>query len=598
MIKLILASILPLYLNMRNKKTKRFWIGAPPWIMIGSVVILLPIFIYWTLDNINRQNEITKRLMIEKGDALIRSVEAGTRTGMMGMMSMIGSLYFQRLLQETAHQHDIEYIIITDSNGNIKYHSDQSSIGKKYGEDLDLLSLIKTGELQYRYVSGPEKTSIFEVYRRFSPREIHRPYNWRFFPRIQPKDRLPPRDPKEADRIIFIGLDMSYFEAARKEDSQHTIIMGVILLLIGFGGISSLFLVQAYRSTRSSLTKIKAFSDNVVENMPIGLVALDTEKQVMSCNQTAEEFLRIISAEITGNPADEVLPDEFIDLINELDQTKSNIEREIEIELKDGLKAPIDVSASILEDDIDSFLGYIILFRDLTEVQTLKKEVERSRRLASIGRLAAGVAHEIRNPLSSIKGFATYFGERYKDSSEDRKTAEIMVHEVERLNRVISQLLEFAKPVNIKKENISLGKIIQHSIKMIERSALDKNIDIQMNVPSGLPEIAVDSDRINQVFLNLYLNSIEAMENGGTLSVTVSHDMELQRLKIEIEDNGKGIDQKDLANVFDPYFTTRQSGTGLGLAIVHRIIESHNGEVRIESEPGKGTSVIIYLPVD
>ena len=88
------------------------------------------------------------------------------------------------------------------------------------------------------------------------------------------------------------------------------------------------------------------------------------------------------------------------------------------------------------------------------------------------------------------------------------------------------------------------------------------------------------------------------MENGGTLSVTVSHDMELQRLKIEIEDNGKGIDQKDLANVFDPYFTTRQSGTGLGLAIVHRIIESHNGEVRIESEPGKGTSVIIYLPVD
>ena len=95
-----------------------------------------------------------------------------------------------------------------------------------------------------------------------------------------------------------------------------------------------------------------------------------------------------------------------------------------------------------------------------------------------------------------------------------------------------------------------------------------------------------------------FYDSIESMENGGTLSVTVSHDMELQRLKIEIEDNGKGIDQKDLANVFDPYFTTRQSGTGLGLAIVHRIIESHNGEVRIESEPGKGTSVIIYLPVD
>ncbi len=596
-----MALILPMYLDMKDKKSRRFWIGTPPWIIIGSVIILIPIFIYWTFDNIHRQNEITERLLIEKGDALIRSVETGTRTGMMGIMSLMGGgYYFQRLLQETAQQHDIDYILVTDSEGTIKYHSNQSSVGQEYGKDMDLSSLIKTRELQYRYVSAPDKSSTFEVYRNFSPREIHRPYHWRFIPpgTKPPYDQLPPLEPKEADLIIFIGLDMSYIDMARKEDSRHTIIMAIVMLLLGFGGISSLLLVQAYRSARSSLTRIKAFSDNVVENMPIGLIALDTEKRIMSFNQTAEEFLQITASEIMGKQANNILPVVFTDLITEIEESRSGIEKEIEAELEDNRKASLDVSVSLLVDDNNSFLGYIILFRDLTEVQSLKKEVERSRRLASIGRLAAGVAHEIRNPLSSIKGFATYFGERYKDIPEDKKTAEIMVKEVERLNRVISQLLDFARPVNIKKENITLDTIIHHSIKMIEKSALDKNIAVNVNIPSELPELAVDPDRINQVLLNLYLNSIEAMEDGGRLSITAKHDRGSKRLEIEVEDTGKGIDQKDLANVFDPYFTTRQSGTGLGLAIVHRIIESHNGEVRIESEPGNGTRVTVYLPVE
>jgi two-component system sensor histidine kinase HydH len=194
-----------------------------------------------------------------------------------------------------------------------------------------------------------------------------------------------------------------------------------------------------------------------------------------------------------------------------------------------------------------------------------------------------------------LKGVSA-FRERYRDNPEDQKTAEIMVQEVERLNRVIGQLLEFARPMSVRKKPTSLQTVIQHSLKMIERDAQAKNINIRTNVSPEIEEVSIDPDRINQVFLNLYLNGIEAMEDGGTLSVDLYPDQDGRHIKIAISDTGIGINKEDLVHVFDPYFTTKQSGTGLGLAIVHKIIESHKGEVRVESEAGKGTVVTIILP--
>ena len=401
----------------------------------------------------------------------------------------------------------------------------------------------------------------------------------------------------EPKHIIFIGLDMGAIEAARKEDVRHTVLMGVILLLIGFAGVVSLFLAQAYRSTKTSLTRIKAFSDTVVENMPIGLLVIDPDGKIASFNQTAEAVLQLSSNAVLDKKANEILPKQLWSLIDELETRKGIIEKEIDCPLEDGRTTPLDVSVSLLEGDDGTFLGYVILFRDLIEVQHLKREIERNRRLASLGRLAAGIAHEIRNPLSSIKGFATYFRERYKKIPEDQKIAEIMVQEVERLNRVIGQLLEFARPVEINKKPTSIHTVIQHSLKMIQRQAQEKNIIISTNLSPEIKNVSVDADRINQVLLNLYINSIEAMEHGGKLSVELSWDENSKTAKITVSDTGAGIKKEDMAHIFDPYFTTKQSGTGLGLAIVHKIIDSHKGEVRVKSESGKGTTVSILLPV-
>lgn len=587
---------------MRKIKVKPdWWVGISPWIILGAVLVLVPLFVFMTVENINRQKESTTRLLMEKGAALIRSFEAGARTGMMGMRW--GGLQVQRLLTETAQQPDIIYLMVTDSDGGILAHSDPSKIGKRHGTGLHLKDISGSQDVNWRQVPGGNGSQIFEVYRQFAPTRgrarrhqigvQHRRAGPRDWCRPHMHPGISGNDPGQ---VIFVGLDMGDVEAARKEDMRHSVVMAVTFLLIAFAGIVSLFLAQAYRSTRSSLSRLKAFSDNLVENMPIGLVAIDINGKIASFNRTAESVLKLPSGEVLWKTPGQVLPRPLRELIGELERGRGIIEREIDCPVRGGETIPLEVIATFFQEEYGGFLGYVVLFRDLSQIQHLKKEVQRSQRLASIGRLAAGVAHEIRNPLSSIKGFATYFKERYREVPEDQKTAEVMIQEVERLNKVIGQLLEFARPMSIQERPTSPQALIRDSLKLIEGDAKEKAINVKSSVPPEIRGLMIDPDRFKQVLLNLYLNAIEAMGNGGTLSVELRRDQVERDIQVIISDTGTGIKEEDLPNIFDPYFTSKSSGTGLGLAIVLKIIESHGGKIGVESQPGEGTRVTITLP--
>lgn len=580
-----------------NRTLRHSWIAVPPWFILGAVAILVPIFVFWTFQNIRKQKEGMTLLLLEKGAALIRSFEAGTRTGMMGMMGMrAGAFQLQRLLMETAQQQDIVHLLVTDREGTVLAHNDPARIGQTYGKELDLERISHAEKVEWRLVQESSGSETFEVFRRFSPARMPGRGPGRMMQEHWPQDSPAPKE-WTADRgmIIFVGLDMGPLEEARKRDMRQGLLTALVLLLIGFAGIVLLFLGQAYRSARSSLTRIKAFSDKVVESMPIGLLALDPQGIIVSLNHAAGNVLRL-SGPILGRKADGAIPPRLYEMVRQPGSGKKVTAGELDCPVAGGRVVPLDVIVSTLEGEDGSFLGHILLFRDMTEIQDLKREVETSRRLASLGRLAAGVAHEIRNPLSSIKGFATYFKERYRDVPEDKSTAEIMVQEVDRLNRVITDLLEFARPMSIQKKPASPHALIHHSLNTIRQQALQKGIQIQTNLPADPIEIPMDPDKMNQVLLNLYLNALEAMDPGGTLSVDLVRGQDGKGIRIGVKDTGAGIRREDLAHVFDPYFTTRPSGTGLGLAIVHKIMESHRGEVRAESEPGRGTTVTLYLP--
>jgi len=559
--------------------------------------VLFPIFAFMITENLNRQKENTVRLLLEKGTALIRSFEAGTRTGMMGRMR--SGFKLQRLLTETAQLPDIVHLLVVNTNGVILAHNDLSQIGEKYGNDLDLEKISGTPSEQWRFKSYPDGKNIFEVFRRFSPTGGpmgKRHGRMMFNPNAKHHMHMQ-QDVLFDPQIIFVGLDMETIEAAQKADARHTVVMGIILLLIGFAGIIFLFLTHSYRTTKASLSRVKAFSDNLVENVPIGLIAVDDNQKIVSFNNVAEAVLGISIEKAIQKKAKEILPIELLNQIDNPDIKKGIVEEEIDCLVQDGRSIPLQVSATLLHDEDQTFLGHVLLFKDLSEVQALRREIARNQRLASIGRLAAGVAHEIRNPLSSIKGFATYFKERYRENKDDQQTADIMIQEVERLNRVVGQLLEFARPINISRKPTSIAAIIEDSLRLVEREASIKNIKIETRFSSPVNEIFIDPDRINQVLLNLYLNAIEAMENGGRLSVVLLLDEENKWIKISVKDTGVGIKKEELAHVFDPYFTTKPSGTGLGLAIVHNIIDAHDGKMKVESSPKKGTTVTLFLPI-
>ncbi|MDP3039705.1 MAG: ATP-binding protein, partial [Deltaproteobacteria bacterium] len=273
--------------------------------------------------------------------------------------------------------------------------------------------------------------------------------------------------------------------------------------------------------------------------------------------------------------------------------------RDMEVEIKppSGGRIPLSLSAAPLKDETGREMGLVLLLRDLREIRDLQEKVRRSERLASLGRLAAGVAHEIRNPLSSIRGFAQYFMRRLKGQEEEQRYASIMVKEVDRLNRVISELLDFARPKEPHREPHTLEEIFESSLKLLKPELASKGVTVEKSYEPNLPIVRVDRDQLSQVFLNLFLNSLESIEGKGRIMVSLKQIIDPPGVNVVIADTGRGIPSEDLGKVFEPFFSTKRKGTGLGLAIVHQIVEGHGGNIAVDSQEGMGTTFRITLPV-
>jgi two-component system sensor histidine kinase HydH len=591
---------------MTTVKKKRFPLISPL-LFVGILLILLPIFTFMTMDRLKKQKEFSTQRLMEKGISLIRTFEAGTRTGFFTMGW--GARRIQTMLFETSLQPEIVYMMITSKDGIIVAHSDASRVGKIFNA-MPAISNINQdiSEFNHRKRQLKDQTQVFEVFKRFAPirsnrhkhmrgmllqgdttrssqRKVERQTKEWCRPYLQSQDG---NMPEKVQHYIFAGLSMAKEKIARERLLKHTIWRGFFFFALGCVGFIALFAFQGYRSAKESLTRVKAFSDNVIENMPSGLISINLNHEITSMNKTAKDIL--------GEDLTNSVP-KLIALIKKQEISKEIIHQEIDLVVDRNKTIGLDITASPLKDSENQITGFLFLFKDLTQIKELKKQVETNRRLAAIGKLAAGVAHEIRNPLSSVKGFATYFGKRYKENSSDRQTADIMVKEVERINRSITQLLEFAKPMSVEKKPVDINVMIEHSLKLVHHDIVRKKIQTKVDINLETPLIYTDGDRMNQVLLNLYINAIQAMEEGGKLEIRVLEKEQQGVIEIMVKDNGSGIGKETLNLIFDPYFTTRPTGTGLGLSIVHTIIENLGGSIKVQSTEGEGSCFIINLPV-
>ncbi|MBU0462087.1 MAG: PAS domain-containing protein [Proteobacteria bacterium] len=590
------------------KKYKFPWIS--PLFLIGVLLIMLPIFTFMTLDRLEKQKEFLTQRLLEKGASLIRTFEAGTRTGMFTMRW--GANRIQAMLLETALQPEVIYMMITSKDGLILAHSDASMVGQIFDAMSGTVKINEDTAMVYHRVRlQKDQTQVFEVFKRFVPirsgsmrghmrkdgMPMHRYQDSSDMQNFEKgiKDWSQPylknqwdTLPEMAEHYIFAGLSMERARIARDRLLKETVLRGILFFILGCVGMVALFVFQAYRSAKASLTSVKAFSDNVIQNMPSGLVTINQDHEITSVNNAAKNIL--------GGDLTQPYP-QMIELIKEMEISQDVLNREINFIIAPDRKLDLDITASPIKDYENQIMGFLFLFRDLTQIRELKKQVETNKRLAAIGKLAAGVAHEIRNPLSSIKGFATYFGKRYEDKPSDKEIAQIMVKEVERINRSVTQLLEFAKPMIVEKKQVDIKEMITHSLKLVHHDLGKKNIETRVNIDTKKIVIHTDGDRMNQVLLNLYINAIEALDDKGILEIQVQDAVMDEQIEIRVKDNGQGIDEASLDLIFDPYFTTRPRGTGLGLSIVHRIIENLDASIRVESKKGKGTCFIINLPV-
>lgn len=215
------------------------------------------------------------------------------------------------------------------------------------------------------------------------------------------------------------------------------------------------------------------------------------------------------------------------------------------------------------------------------EAARLEAEVARNEKMAAVGALAAGVAHEIRNPLSSIKGYATYFQYRFEEGSEDREAASVLAREVDRLNRVITDLLGLSNQAKMKLAPVDLVEVGRHVLRLLRENAASRRVELQLRTGRPIPLVMADMEKMSQALLNLCLNAIDAMPDGGRLILAISGSR--SRICLTVKDFGQGIPQEIMGRIFDPYFTTKGSGTGLGLPMVHKIIAAHNGQIDVHS---------------
>ena len=555
-----------------EKKLHPAWFNISPWIVLVMLIVLVPVMTITTMQDLKRQRSFMTELLREKGFAMIRSFEAGLRSSPQKMWT---PFELQKFLIESAQQPDMDYMVITDTKGTIIADSDPSLLGGKYDPQLPLEEIAGRTKPEWRQFLRSDGADTFEVYQTLAIDGTL----------IFPRDGQQPL-------ILFIGLDTGPLSTARAADMRYTIGLGLFILLLIVSGIISLALAQSYRSSESLLTRMRIFSRTIIEKMPMGLILFDKQKKLILTNGEGELILARIPND-RGLP----VPSFLTGFLEEMEQTGSTMEKETDIPAEDDKTVSLELIGTPLHEENGTVMGYLFLVRDITEILSLRKEKDRNQRLATVGSLAAGIAHEIRNPLSSIKGFATYFKERYKDRKDDGEIADVLIAEVERVNRVITQLLDFSRPVIMDRRNIPAKEIIERSLQKIESQITGRTVQIQRNLQDEQAAIWFDADKMEQVLLNLYMNALDAMPEGGTLTVSLAAQKN-GMAQITVADTGCGIAPKDLSRIYDPYFTTKSTGTGIGLAIVHRILEFHNGRIHVESEEGQGTTVTLLLPLE
>jgi len=361
--------------------------------------------------------------------------------------------------------------------------------------------------------------------------------------------------------------------------------------------------------------RLEAFNRDIVQSLDSGLLTIDSRGKITSFNKTAQKILELKPEELEQGQIQRLFPDidEALFSLTENSPTANPYQRyETTFVDKTGKTLYLGFSISPLRDNNDQVTGKTFIFQDITRFKEMEEQVKRSDRMATIGEFAAGIAHEIRNPLTSLSGSIQVLKEDLELKGANRHLMDIILRESERLNNLITDFLLFAQPSRINKEKVDIGDLIDQTLRLFENSpGHNRAIKIVKDLKKKIFLLG-DPHQLKQLFWNLFINAAQIMPNGGELRVNLetvnahgtSNPLKGARkgevapfAKISVSDSGDGIKPEEKEKIFEPFFTTKEGGTGLGLAIVHRIVENHEGFISVISQLHKGATFDIFLPI-
>lgn len=566
--------------------------------LLAATLVLLTVVTVTTYVNLDRGREQARRILAAQSSAIVSGLAAGLRTGWRHLVVQEGAL--QEMVQDMGHVGDVAFIALLDKNGQVVAHSDPTQVGKRLTK-ADLNPQDVNHEQIHAWFKQPD---LFLAGARLRPEE----YNMgqgsgkgsgqgqgqgMMRGRMMMSDRLEELKEK-LPVVILVGMKTDTYREAWNRQLQHGLVMAVLLFVLGSGAIYFIFVIQNYRTIERTLSDLNTYTSEIVNHMPNGLITVDNEDRPVMVNQAARAMFD------WGDKPERALTDEPVirELCREfgprLDRGDTILEQEFEAETERTL-LPLAVSGAAVPsvEGAEGRSGRVFILRDLRQIRALEAEVRQSEKLAAVGRLAAGIAHEVRNPLSSMRGLARFLGRNLEENSREAEYLKVMIEEIDRLNRVITGLLDFAKPRRADLQPVDLNATARHTSDLVTDDVRHSGISLREDMDPYNPNIMADRDQAIQAMLNLLLNAVEAMPEGGRM--TVSTRQENGYGVFMVEDTGPGIPLKDRSRLCDPFFTTKKKGTGLGLAQVASIMEANGGRLELGGEPGQGARAVLYF---
>jgi PAS domain S-box-containing protein len=357
------------------------------------------------------------------------------------------------------------------------------------------------------------------------------------------------------------------------------------------------------------LADLKSYTDSILGSIPSGIITIDLEGRVVTLNPAAELLTGIFLPEAAGRYCTEVFAHapEVVELLMEtLSRRSGGASATLGLRRRTGRVVPVEASAAPLRGAEGKELGVVGVFRDVSAVRELEEQLRRSDRLAALGTFAAGLAHEIKNPLTSLRTFSRLLSQKFEDARFRETFERVVPRELERINAIVDRLLQLARPTRLHVGPVRLPLLLDRALELHAAQIEAKQVEVEREYAAGFPTIQADAEHLYQAVLNLVGNALEAMASGGRLVLRVGwgeeedlllHARPRRHVRVEIEDTGVGIPPDEVDKVFDPFFTTKAGGTGLGLAVTHKIIEDHGGTISVRSVPGRGTTFKVLLPL-